>query len=127
MGGELHVLPYYLYIMNVSAMFPRRFMDVVVMSAVIGLNKREGQRLADRRPRNQHNDAVHADTQATGRRHTEFQSAEEFLIQLHSFRVPACGKKRLLLQTLTLINRIGQLRVRGTQFDAPHHEVPAFR
>ena len=43
MGGELHVLPYYLYIMNVSAMFPRRFMDVVVMSAVIGLNKREGQ------------------------------------------------------------------------------------
>ncbi len=29
MGGELHVLPYYLYIMNVSAMFHRHFMDVV--------------------------------------------------------------------------------------------------
>lgn len=43
MGGELHVRPYYPYIMNVSAMFPRRFMDVVVMSAVIRLNKWEGQ------------------------------------------------------------------------------------
>ncbi len=30
MGGELHVLPYYLYIMNVSAMFPKGFIDVVV-------------------------------------------------------------------------------------------------
>ena len=93
MGGELHVLPYYLYIMNVSAMFPRRFMGVVVMSAVIGLNKREGQRLADRGPCNQHNDAVHADTQTAGWGHTEFQRTEEFLIQLHSFGVSAGSKK----------------------------------
>lgn len=97
MGGELHVLPYYLYIMNVSAMFPKGFMDVVVMSAVIGLNKREGQRLADRRPRNQHDDTIHANSQATGRGHAKFQSTKEFLIQLHSFGIPAGGKKRLLL------------------------------
>ena len=61
------------------------------------------------RIRQEHDDTVHADPQSACWRHTCFQGTHEFLIDHVGFIIPKLSFASLLVESLSLNNRIIQL------------------
>jgi Molybdopterin oxidoreductase len=98
-----------------------------VSGSGLGLYQREQDRVADAKAGQVHDQPVDSQSHTAGGRHPVLQSLEEVLVDLHRLGIAGGGAQRLGYQALPLLQRVGQLGIRGALFGAEDHQVPLLR